>query len=328
MANTYNEWRINAFTTQTYFNSKQRREVADIVNVIKFHENDSTVAYEPQVITTQNHSIVQNTSTATENTTVPLQTETTTEVTTVNQTKSELSWIAGPEIYNIEDLANFIEKTENVKLIEEILKKEKDSYDFHDKNELIETASHDEKVLLNDTQVLNSTGVSEVPSNAVDYEDLSFTVVDPKVMEDITYLYPASSKIYFDDVLSSTSVNKLDDANTSDSETGSGSSSGSGSGDGEDDDTEKRPDFSNLTEYFYNDPIDPETVRRDLRGSSDTEQATPRVNKVISNTESKGGNPLYSLLQFMPSLSDSPKDYSSTASRAIPSLVIVLALCL
>ncbi|CAH1647264.1 unnamed protein product [Spodoptera littoralis] len=352
MTNTYNEWQMDSFTTQTYFNSKQRREVVDIVDVIKFHANDSTVAIVPQVVTTQKSSFVQNTLKNTASATAPLQTETTTEVTKATQTEHELNWIGGPAIYNMEDLANFIAKPENIKLIEELLKKEKDFY-VHANNEFNETTIFNETsvVLLNGTQVSNATGVSQVPIIIDDYEN-SFTVVDPKIVDDVTALDMHATQMYFNDLLSSI---KLEDSNRSDNETGSDSSSGSGSGDFEDDDSEKHPDFSNMTEYFYNDPIDPETVRqlqealeqseyemeqkkgkqvkvrRDLRDSSESDShqkpTTPRGNEFPSN-KPKDGNSLFDFFNFVPSMSETPNEYSSTASHAIPSLVIVLALCL
>lgn len=78
-------------------------------------------------------------------------------------------------------------------------------------------------------------------------------VVDPEKVDDVTSLdLDETSKTYFNEFLNSI---KLDNSNTSNSETGSGSS-GSGSGDVEDDDSEKRPDASNLTDYFYDYPID------------------------------------------------------------------------
>ncbi|KAH9643227.1 hypothetical protein HF086_012889 [Spodoptera exigua] len=140
---------VNMFTTQGYFDSMQKKEIVEFVDVIEIHVNDSTIAFVPQVTTTENSRLVQNDLLTTANTTVSLQKEMTTKVTKTTQTKYARNRIKASGINDMEYFLDFIEMTEYIKAIED---KHKIKMDLH---EGIETTKDNKMsyILLNDTEV-------------------------------------------------------------------------------------------------------------------------------------------------------------------------------
>ncbi|XP_022825461.1 uncharacterized protein LOC111355668 [Spodoptera litura] len=240
----------NSLTTKSRFNSKQRREVVDFVEVIEFYFNDSTIAFIPQVLITHDFIFMQDAQTR--KTTIPLQTEMTLKLTT--ETEEKMSLIGRTSTNNKENLSNFDGKTENIKTIKEMPQKEK--------NNIAEyigtiTSSTTSENLLQTTEVPKFTSVDEVSnltsiskdsSTTDDYEYHTYTAVPPKILDDVTKL-----EVVLPVTLKNPEDNEQDDYDDSDEPSGSesdddedsddgeqsgdgkGSSDGDGSGDGDSD---------------------------------------------------------------------------------------------
>lgn len=181
----------NSLTTKTHSNSKQRREVVDFVEVIEFHFNDSTIAFIPQVLMTQDFIFMKDTQTT--NTTVPLQTEITLKLTTSTYNKEDLTNVDGKtesKFTNNFTRASSIIYTlftwdhifADIKAIKKMPKKEKNN-----NAEYIRTknSTTSKKVLLtpevpkstNTYEVTNSTSISKDSSTTDDYDYHTYTGV-------------------------------------------------------------------------------------------------------------------------------------------------------
>ncbi|KAH9643229.1 hypothetical protein HF086_012891 [Spodoptera exigua] len=229
----------NTLTTKARSNSKQRREVIDFVDLIEFHFNDSTIAFVPQVLFTQDYRLLQNIQLS--NTTVPLQSEMIVNTATTPQIENRSSSIGINSTINKKYSTTIDEKTENVKAITEIPKKERNNHsdytiitsNYTTSKDLLRAtegpnATNVQKVS-NSTSISehsNTTGVSEASSTTDDYEYHTFTAVHPKLLEDVTkFQFPKSTK--------NSDGDDQDDYDESDER------SGSGSGDEEDSDDDE-----------------------------------------------------------------------------------------
>ncbi|KAF9413931.1 hypothetical protein HW555_008021, partial [Spodoptera exigua] len=178
----------NTLTTKARSNSKQRREVIDFVDLIEFHFNDSTIAFVPQVLFTQDYRLLQNIQLS--NTTVPLQSEMIVNTATTPQIENRSSSIGINSTINKKYSTIIDEKTENVKAITEIPKKERNNHsdytivtsNYTTSKDLLRAtegpnATNVQKVS-NSTSISehsNTTGVSEASSTTDDYEYHTFT---------------------------------------------------------------------------------------------------------------------------------------------------------